>query len=77
MAILQIKLKKIEKKEFSTIISELRNLDKENIEQIIALAIQLKNKYEKKVKEIISLNKKKQGINEVLLKSQKSLSKVK
>ena len=77
MAILQIKMKKIEKKEFSTIISELRNLEKENIEQIISLAIQLKNKYEKKVKEIISLNKKKKGRNEILSKSQKSLSKVK
>lgn len=77
MAILQIKMKKIEKKEFSSIISELRNLEKENIEQIISLAIQLKNKYEKKVKEIIILNKKEKGRNEVLSKSQKSLSKVK
>lgn len=77
MAILQIKLKKIEKKEFSTIISELRNLEKENIEQIIILAIQLKNKYEKKVKEIINLNKKQKGRKEILSKSQKSLSKVK
>ena len=77
MAILQIKLKKIEKKEFSTIISELRNLEKENIEQIISLAIQLKNKYEKKVKEIINLNKKQKGRKEILSKSQKSLSKVK
>jgi len=77
MAILQIKMKKIEKKEFSTIISELRNLEKENIEQIIGLAIQLKNKYEKKVKEIINNNKKENGRNEILSKSQKSLSKVK
>ena len=78
MAILQIKKKKIEKKEFSSIISEIRNLENENIEELIELAIYFKKKYDKKVKEIILQNNKKEtGKNEILIKSQKSLSKVK
>ena len=54
MAILEYKKEKIKYKDFSDIITEIRDLQNENIEKIIHMAINFKNKYEKKVNEIIS-----------------------
>ena len=53
MAILECKKEKIKNKDFSELIMEIKDLQNENMEHIIDLAIAFKNKYEKKVREII------------------------
>ena len=53
MAVLQYKKKRIEKEEFCVIVNELQHLKIDNIEEVIKLAVSLKKKYEKKVKEIL------------------------
>ncbi len=81
MAILEYKKKKIENQDFCNIIGEMKNLQEENIEKIIEIAVFLKKKYEKKVEEIISENNKNENQNKEIfikgIKGQKSLSKVK
>ena len=75
MAILQFKKKKIKEKEFCTIIKEIKDLRNENIEDIIDIAIYFKNKYEKKINEIILENYKKEYSNDELLnKCHKSIN---
>ena len=54
MAILQYKKKRIEKEEFCVIVNELQHLKIPNIDEVIKIAVNLKKKYDKKVKDILA-----------------------
>lgn len=80
MAILQFKKKKIEdkSKDFSDLLIEIRNLQNENIEKLIELAIKFKKNYEKKVNGIIlDFDKKENKSKEIIAKCQASINNAK
>ena len=59
LAILKFEAKNIENKEFYEIVEILHKIECENIEILIKIAVEIKNKYEKKIQSLISEKNKK------------------